>query len=322
MALQFLKNKNTLFIILIIVLIHMIYFVLTLFWKNIYISDSYEYLNQAINLGKHLNWYCGNFNEQIDLDFFSRRPPVYGLFLFILKSIVKTDYFILFVQSILSIVNIYGVLRLLRYYKFNVSEKIIVLFTLVLYPSQLIYCCNNLLLMELYEENEYSMKINEIREYLGSIEDYTFKCSEEERIGYGIILNNKIEYAKLHVKGMINFFLDPGRFDLVNFAGIKEQRNVSLLKLFTKSGYWEVSKYIFSQPFPITLYLILNLLINVIMLASLLYLPFVKKINIDLKFFIFILILYLSFFTGPVGAMRFKVPLFPIILFTIPFLCF
>ena len=407
----------------------MIYFVLTLFSKNIYLADSSEYLNQVINMGKHLNWYCGDFNEQIDLDLFSRRPPMYGLFLFLIKSIVNSDFAVLFVQSALSIFNILGVLSLLNFYKFNVSSNRVVLIFVILYPSQLLYCNlimteilfqtflfwgfyniflflkdnkfnhllyynilialatltkpvlfyfwipnllfltylflrkrkfpiilsgfiplivvllissynynktgyfhyssiknNNLLyynsyflLIRVYGKEEGSKKFAKIVEHVNSINDYSIKSSEKERIGFETILDNKLSYAKFQSKGMLNFFLDPGRFDLINFIGIKEKNNEGLLFAFAREGYSGVMKFILNQPIYIVIYLIIVLLINIVMIASIIYLPFVKRIDVNLKIYFFLILVYLSFISGPFSTLRYKIPIYPIILFTIPF---
>lgn len=422
--------KSNLKVIIVLLLIHSVFFVLALYMNNIYLADSYEYLNQVENVGKHLSWYCGSFNEKINLDLFSRRPPMYGLFLFVIKSVVNSDYAVLFVQNVLSIINILGVLQILKHYKLKISVNNTVLLFVILYPSQLIYCNlvmseilfqtflfwaffnlflylkekklnyllyyniiigfatltkpvllyfwipnllfmlyfflkrrnfsilgfgliplvfivlistynykktgyfhyssiknNNLiyyyssfLLMELHGEEEGVRMTNEIREYTDSIEGYAFRSSEKERIGFEIIFSNKIEYSKLHMRGMLNYFIDPGRFDLINFLGIKEKHDEGLLFVFAREGYLGVLKFIINQPLPVILYLVFVLLLNLIMIVSLLYLPFVKKIFVELKIYIILLALYLSFFSGPLGTLRFKIPIYPIILFTIPFL--
>ena len=403
---------------------------MAIFLKYIHLSDSYEYLNQVENIRKHQNWYCGSFSEPFEFDLYSRRPPLYGLFLFIIKSIYNSDFLVLFVQNVLSIINILGVLSLLNFYKFNISSNRVVLFFVILYPSQMIYCnlimteilfqtflfwafyhmflfiknnkfnhllyynilialatltkpilvyfwipnllfltyfflrerkfqiilsgliplivvllissynynktgyfhyssiksnnllyyFSNFLLIEMHGKEEGSKKFTEIVEHINSIDDYAIKSSEKERIGFEMILDNKLTYAKLQSKGMLNFFLDPGRFDLINFIGIKEKHDEGLLFAFAREGYSGVMKFILNQPIYIIIYLIIVLLINIVMIASIIYLPFVKRIDVNLKIYIFLMLLYLSFFSGPLSTLRFKIPLYPIILFTIPFL--
>jgi hypothetical protein len=176
------------------------------------------------------------------------------------------------------------------------------------------------LFVKVYGEEEGTKKIIEVNKHLDSIKDFSNLIREEDRMGYEIVLSHKYEYMKFHVAGMMNFFLDPGRFDIYNFLGIKEANNSGLLYTFIKDGYSGVLKFIFRQPAGIIVYLFVVFIVNIFLMISLINFIFVKKVNAVLKIFLFSLILYLCLFSGPLGTMRYKVHIIPLLLFTIPFL--
>lgn len=421
-------NKYLVFWI-ILILIHLTYFVISFVNGNIYMADSYEYLQQALNIKHYSSLYCLDFNQPLNMHFFTKRPPLYGFFILLIKTFVNSDYFVLFVQNILSLLNIVGLVKILNHYNFSYDFKKTILLLLILLPVQFIYnnmimsevllqtllfwsfyyffmfaqkgktgyiiVCNvflalavltkpvllyfwipnlvlliylfwknrriiiilsglimpliifllsfynyhatgsfhfssirqmnlvgynsALLLVNVYGEEEGQKKMVEIRKYLNSIDDFSKLQREEDRIGYEVIMNHKYEYAKYHLKGIVNFFMDPGRFDLNNYLGIKEGNNTGLLYAFTKGGYSDVLKFILQQPFYIVLYIFIILLVNIILIISLINFFFVKEVKIEFKIFLFLIIFYLCFFSGPLGTMRYKIHIIPLMLFTVPF---
>jgi 4-amino-4-deoxy-L-arabinose transferase-like glycosyltransferase len=425
------KSDNKIIIFwLIILFVHLAYFIFAVINKNILMADSYEYLQQAYNIRNFSSFYCLDFSQPIDMHFFTKRPPLYGVFILILKYIFDSNYFVLFVQNILSVLNVFGVIKLLKEYKFSFDFKRPLVVFMIFLSFQYIYCnmimseillqtmlfwsfycfffylkrnklsyifiCNvflslavltkpvllyfwipNLLLLfylfwkrrkvaliisgfimplaiflfslfnlyatgcfhyssikemnlvgynsafllvNVYGEEESQKRMLEIRRHLKSIDNFKNLLVEEDKIGYEIISENKFVYAKLHLKGMANFFLDPGRFDLNNFLGIKEGNNTGLLYTFTKEGYSGVLKFILKQPLYIIIYIIAIMIINIILLISLINFLFIKRINIETRIFMFLLIFYLCFFSGTLGTMRYKIHIIPLLLFTIPFL--
>jgi|WetSurMetagenome_2_1015567.scaffolds.fasta_scaffold08272_7 4-amino-4-deoxy-L-arabinose transferase-like glycosyltransferase len=423
------SDKSLIFLLL-IVIIHISYFIIAIIYKNIYMADSYEYLQQAFNLKNYANLYCLDFNQPLDMHFFTKRPPLYGLFIMTLKIIINSNYFVLFVQNVLSLLNIIGIVKLLEDYNLTINYKKALLILLIFLPVQFIY--SNMIMSEIllqtllfwsfyyfylyikeeklsyifisniflslavltkpvlllfwipnlilllflfwkkrkvaiiisglimpaviflfslynfyttgcfhysstkqmsivgynsaflfvnvYGEEEGQKKSAEIRRHLDSIGNFNELITEEDKIGYETIMNHKYEYAKFQIKGMINFFLDPGRFDINNFLGIKEENNSGLLYALTKNGYSGVFNFILKQPIYIIAYIIIMMIANILMVVSMINFIFVKSIKIELKMFIFLIVFYLCLFSGPLGTMRYKVHIIPLLLFTIPFL--
>jgi hypothetical protein len=423
------KDKSYLYFIVILAFVHLVYFIVAVMNNHIFMADSYEYLFQAFNIKNYGSFYCLDFNQPVDIHFYTKRPPFYGLFIFAFKIFYDSNFSVLLAQNVLSFINILGLVKLLKNFGFTFDVKKIILVTLILLPVQFIYSnmimseillqtflfwafyyfygfirdnklsyiflCNiflasavltkpillyfwipnlilliylywkrrkviialsgllmpvvifllsyynyqvtgsfhyssirqmnlvgyncALLLVNVYGEEEGSKKMAEIREYLNKIQDFSKRQREEERIGNETLMKYKVEYAKYHLKGMVNFFLDPGRFDLNNFLGTQEENNSGLLFAFTKWGYAGVFKYILKQPFYMILYILIVLFVNLILLISLIYFAFVKKVNWEVKIFLFVLVFYLCFFSGPLGTMRYKVHVIPLLLFTLPF---
>lgn len=85
--------------------IHFLFFCLALFLGNTHIKDSWEYLQQAINIWKHGSWYCGDMNLLIDPPLYSQRPPLYGVFLALTNWRVIGSWFPLLLQGVLSFYN-------------------------------------------------------------------------------------------------------------------------------------------------------------------------------------------------------------------------
>jgi hypothetical protein len=409
--------------------IHVAFFLVFLYTGNIYMSDSKEYLTQAFNIKHHLTVYCADLTQKINLAFYTRRPPFYGFVILVLKSIYDSDYFILAIQNILSIVNFFFLLRLLKDFDFASGAKRYVYALILFFPSHYIY--TNVIMTELlmqslifwafynlylylrngktgnivlynaflslavltkpvlvyfwipnlifilylffknkkagvllsgllmpavilgltlynysntgyfqYSSNkqvsylDYSAtflliktegqeagwnKWHEVHSYVDTISDYPRMTEESERIATEIIMKYKYEFLKYHLTGMVNYFMDPGRYDINYFLNIKETNHTGLLYTFAKSGYKGVFEFMMDKPPYILIYLFVMLIINFFMLISLILFAFNKRIKPELKFFIVFTALYMSFVSGILGTMRYKIHIYLLILFTIPF---
>lgn len=101
---NFLKNNRILFIFLVI--IHLAFFIAKIFIGNFFLEDSYDYCYLAENIRNQFIFYCGNLNEPIVFENFTKRPPVYGLFILLFSLFTKSKLLLLLIQNVLSIVSI------------------------------------------------------------------------------------------------------------------------------------------------------------------------------------------------------------------------
>lgn len=123
----------------ILLLLHVIGFIIATQTGSIYLVDSIDYLSQAQNLVEHGSLYAAPWNGPYKPDYFTFRPPLYGLFIAGVKTLFPSDYAILFFQSIISLSTVWGVKKWLQQ---NVSQysNSLLLLLLVFYPSQIIHC--------------------------------------------------------------------------------------------------------------------------------------------------------------------------------------
>jgi hypothetical protein len=175
------------------------------------------------------------------------------------------------------------------------------------------------LLITVHGEEEGWKKWDEVHNYIDTISNYAFMTKEAERIATEIIMDNKLAYTKFHLKGMLNYFFDPGRFDLNYLLSIKERNHTGLLYTFAKGGYGEMFVFISRQPVYIVIYLVFVLIMNSILFLFLFIFLLSKKIPLEIKIFIVIMTLYMSFVSGILGTMRYKIHIYFLLLFTIPF---
>lgn len=136
-----------------------------------------------------------------------------------------------------------------------------------------------------------------------------------------VLLEYPLTFLKLHVRGMFNFFLDPGRFDVYNFFGIKAGEGEGLMATFGKEGYSGIWSYLSRQPLGILVLLLSVLILNGIKFLGFLAFPFDKGIPRRYRSYIWVAVLYIAGVTGSMGASRFAMPVFFFLLLMLePFL--
>ena len=134
------------------------------------------------------------------------------------------------------------------------------------------------------------------------------------------ILNNKTIYTYLHMKGMANFMLAPGRVDIETFLNRSPEKEISLLYEIEKKGIKSGLQHYFSNvDFAMFLTVILIFIWNVMCLSLILLSFYNYKLSIPLRIFIFMLLTYIVFVSGPGGYARFKTAVYPLILLLLPF---
>ncbi|GAB4418524.1 MAG: hypothetical protein OHK0039_30050 [Bacteroidia bacterium] len=130
-----------------------------------------------------------------------------------------------------------------------------------------------------------------------------------------ILLSEPLVYAGFHAKGMINFFLDPGRFDLYAFFQLQlpGEGGPGLTAAFAEAGYAGVWQYLRRQPLHLLALLGLLFALNVFKLTGLLRFVLLRRVPPEARLLVVLLIGYLAVLTGPSGASRFMVPVFPLL---------
>ncbi|MES2388060.1 MAG: hypothetical protein V4543_08660 [Bacteroidota bacterium] len=124
-----------------------------------------------------------------------------------------------------------------------------------------------------------------------------------------------LQYAAFHLKGCLNFFLDPGRFDIYNFLGpeITGSDSEGFLNRFSKEGYKGIWNYLLQQHFTLVFILLLSALAGLVTLAGFIAFVFLRNVPAPFKVALVIIVLYIAGVTGPFGAARFKLPVWPLL---------
>ncbi len=130
----------------VLIVAHVFFFCEAISKGHVFTTDSYEYLQQAKNIRDAHSWYCGDFNSSIQPELYSQRPPGYGVFIFLIKKVNDSIWFLLFLQNLLSIFNFYLLYRLLKLLKPKIN-LLMLLIPLAFFPSQFIY--PNLIMSEM-----------------------------------------------------------------------------------------------------------------------------------------------------------------------------
>ena len=175
-------------------------------------------------------------------------------------------------------------------------------------------------LLEVYGPEEADSVIFAVKDEAALIKDFAEREKYVEKAATDLVMEHKVAYAKFHLKGMVNFFLDPGRFDLYQFFGWQEEGFQGLLYYFSKDGYVGIFNFLREQPMVPAFSLVSVMIWNLLLLLALLNFMFLKKVPWEIRLLTLLMIGYICAATGPLGASRFKLPIYPLMVLTVPFL--
>ncbi|MET4108780.1 hypothetical protein [Hymenobacter sp. UYP22] len=116
------------------------------------------------------------------------------------------------------------------------------------------------------------------------------------------------------LRGVLTFFLDPGRFDVVHFLRLPQTAGSGLLQLLNQRSYAAALGYLRSLPLGLLGGLLLLLSANVVRLFLVLKFSFNSRYPWAVRWGLVGLVLYVALLTGPLGAARFTVPVLPLLL--------
>ncbi|QHJ07708.1 hypothetical protein [Hymenobacter busanensis] len=134
-----------------------------------------------------------------------------------------------------------------------------------------------------------------------------------------VLREHPVAYGVLHAQGMANFFLDPGRFDVVHFLAVPEPPGQGLLARFNAEGYAAIWHFLRTAPVGLLALLLAVAVANLVRLGAFLAFLTSSAAPRTLRITAGALVFYVAFLTGPLGAARFAVPVFPLLLLAVPF---
>tara|TARA_R110002049_G_scaffold1113_8_gene8231 strand:+ start:2916 stop:4220 length:1305 start_codon:yes stop_codon:yes gene_type:complete len=130
------KRKNKLFVIIII--IHALFFAVKVILGNFFLNDSYEYWHLATNIKNSFEFYSTDINSKIIFENYTKRPPLYGLFILFSSFLLHSKITVLIFQNALSIISVFISLKLFNDYYKQINQKIYIAF-FITSLSQFIY---------------------------------------------------------------------------------------------------------------------------------------------------------------------------------------
>ncbi|GAB2791913.1 hypothetical protein HNQ93_003544 [Hymenobacter luteus] len=135
-----------------------------------------------------------------------------------------------------------------------------------------------------------------------------------QRAGMTVLWRYPLAYAGQHLRGMLTFFLDPGRFDLVYFLGLQDAAGPGLLHHLNQRGSPALWEYLRHLPLGLLAGLLLILAANLLRLVLVLRFLASRSYSRVSRLLLLALVGYVAFLTGPLGASRFVVPVLPLLL--------
>ncbi|MGY3792125.1 hypothetical protein [Aquimarina sp. 433] len=131
-----------------LVFIHLIFIIYQTVNDNyLTMLDSLEYLELSKNIGHYFEFYCGDLSKNIDYGYYTRRPPLYSIFLLVTSLFFTSKATIIIVQSLLSISSILVTKKIFED-QFEQINKIILYLFMIFSLSQFIYA--NMLMSEIF----------------------------------------------------------------------------------------------------------------------------------------------------------------------------
>ncbi|MCC6722540.1 MAG: hypothetical protein IT243_10090 [Bacteroidia bacterium] len=229
--------------------------------------------------------------------------PVFLIFS-ILTAIVSMYYFL--VKSRHKILILISLLPIISWYGVSMKNKIntgVFHYSSIGYINLLHYN-TNLFLNNNIGKKETEKILLPLMKTPESKNDFKNNYNQVKNICIKEIIKRPISYAIFHFRGMIYFFADPGRFDIFTFLGLEKTNSQGFLH---KGASNEKFKEIFVQNASIGVLLLAIFIINIIKTICFIGYVFISRKNIIIIVGA-VLVFYIAFLTGPLGASRFALP--------------
>jgi hypothetical protein len=122
------------------------------------------------------------------------------------------------------------------------------------------------------------------------------------------VLERPLKYGLFHLKGSLRYFIDPGRFDLVTFFNWEQPDSGGFLQKLNQEGLKGAFSFLKQQGLGMLALLVLIALFKLVKISGFMLFLFRDRDMLPFKIFLAILVGYLAFVTGPLGASRFLLP--------------
>ncbi len=140
-----------------------------------------------------------------------------------------------------------------------------------------------------------------------------------EQRGKDLVMASPVDYFYVHARGALSFFLDPGRHDLVLFFDIQSEERMGFFNELDKNGLKGILHY--ARNVNLWLLTLMGLLFiwHMLLLLSWLHTAFFGNIDLRIRAVLLLLVGYIAMLSVTIGYARFRVEVYPLLLFPIPF---
>jgi hypothetical protein len=149
---------------------------------------------------------------------------------------------------------------------------------------------------------------------LANAPDYATRYNTMQQMGDEIIRTHTAVFLKNYVKGMLVFFMDPGRHDIFTFFGWISDDKIGLFHKSQASGWAAITDEVKQMPLLGLVILLAALLANLITFLALLVSLFIKWTDSNMKWYVLIMISYIATATGTLGVARYKTAIMPLLI--------
>ncbi|WP_405209269.1 glycosyltransferase family 39 protein [Aquimarina sp. LLG6339-5] len=126
---------------------HLLFLITKIFIGDFFLMDSYEYYELAKNILTDFEFYSSDLNEPIDYRHYTKRPPLYSVFIIASSLFLKTKTGILLCQNIISICSILLIKKVFEENNFKTNNALYFFF-IITSVNQFIY--SNLIMSEIF----------------------------------------------------------------------------------------------------------------------------------------------------------------------------
>ncbi len=123
------------------------------------------------------------------------------------------------------------------------------------------------------------------------------------------VLERPLKYGIFHLKGCLRYFIDPGRFDLVTFFNLEYPDSGGFLQKLNQGGLKGAFRFLKQQGVGMVAILVMIALLKLFKISGFILYLVRDKEQLPFRIFLTLLVGYLAFITGPLGASRFLLPI-------------
>jgi hypothetical protein len=177
----------------------------------------------------------------------------------------------------------------------------------------------NYIIAQKYSDDSSYQFIQDVTKKADLKADYASRYNYIEDRCVDVYTENKSTFLLLYLKGVAATLVDPGRFDLAVFFGLQNSGTQGLLYHLNTEGIKAIPDILKDAPVMFIIYLALILCWNVLVVIAGIVFLFNKTVPLPIRILVLLFVGYITGMTGISGLNRYRVPVFPEMVFALVF---